>query len=517
MADLEFSTSIGTVRLLSDEDAQRLHPGGRRETPAITRRDLDRLPQLRKLFADANADAVKEAELSYRVRTAALPKTFSWRAQGMTTPAKNQNPYGTCWAFASVAALEAAWLRRHHEVVDLSEQELINCDCRPCNGQYDNPDFAGSGAKLVKTGVCLEEDAPYKGDGQIPMSQGGCTGSKVAENCGPCNPKMRAYRAEEYSSVDTTNDLEPPTVPVLKRALLDHGPLVVKMHIPRSGSAFGSHDGEATFSETVPLVYEPQRNNGAHIVVLTGWDDDRGGWEMKNSWGTDWGDGGYGWIAYGSNKIGMGAWWIRAEAPETRVTAVWRKGSHDELQVHGWSYENYRARYARIWKDGYRLHLLDTAVVGGAVEYTAVWRKGAAAETQAYGFSLTDFKKKNDRLSSEGWRLHLLSSYVLNGQVKYTAAWRRGSGNQAVAFDVPFQDVKRTYDDLWPNDWRLEMLSSHTVGNQARYNAVWREGSSGEKHLFGVRYADYRKTYDELWPQGWRLHLLNNRVENGWE
>jgi cathepsin L len=51
-----------------------------------------------------------------------------------------------------------------------------------------------------------------------------------------------------------------------------------------------------------------------HAIVIVGWDTAKGAWLIKNSWGTDWGYGGYGWIAYGSNRIGRHSAWIVAES-----------------------------------------------------------------------------------------------------------------------------------------------------------------------------------------------------------
>jgi C1A family cysteine protease len=446
-----------------------------------------------------------------------MPSSFSWRALGMVSPVQNQNPYGTCWAFATVAGLEASWLRRHREIVDLSEQDLINCNCRPCNGP-NTPGWTSAGDKLLNTGLESEEVLSYKGDGAVKP----CSASKVKTNCGPCNSDtLRPYRAEEYVVLDPDqDDLTPVDVPALKKALLEHGPVVVKMHIP-AGSKIGSHDGVSVFRETVPLVYDDpstpgnERNNGAHIVLVTGWDDARQAWEIKNSWGTAWGKGGFGWIGYGSNKIGMGAWWLRAWAPALRVTAVWRKETADEIQVYGWSYDNYRARYDRLWAQGYRLHALETAVVDGEVVYSAVWRKGAVPEIQVYGWTFEDYQKKYDELWSKGWRLFLLSNYVIKGQVRYTAVWRKGTDAEKQSYGRTFNGFKTKYDQLWTQGWRLHLLSNYVVKGQVRYNAVWRKGNDAEIQSFGTGYADYRKKYDELWAKGWRLHLLNNHVVKG--
>jgi hypothetical protein len=44
------------------------------------------------------------------------------------------------------------------------------------------------------------------------------------------------------------------------------------------------------------------QNRGGHAVALVGYDDNKGGGAFKiiNSWGANWGDGGYGWISYGA-------------------------------------------------------------------------------------------------------------------------------------------------------------------------------------------------------------------------
>jgi C1A family cysteine protease len=49
-----------------------------------------------------------------------------------------------------------------------------------------------------------------------------------------------------------------------------------------------------------------------HYVLLVGWDDHRGAWKDKNSWGSRWGIHGYMWIAYGCHNIGDQAAWVEA-------------------------------------------------------------------------------------------------------------------------------------------------------------------------------------------------------------
>ncbi|MGH3929695.1 MAG: hypothetical protein ACRDTF_06935 [Pseudonocardiaceae bacterium] len=41
-----------------------------------------------------------------------------------------------------------------------------------------------------------------------------------------------------------------------------------------------------------------------------------------------------------------------------RYTAVWRQGTHAEIQAYGWPYDDYRKKYDELWNQGWRLKLL---------------------------------------------------------------------------------------------------------------------------------------------------------------
>jgi cathepsin L len=49
-----------------------------------------------------------------------------------------------------------------------------------------------------------------------------------------------------------------------------------------------------------------------HAILLVGWDNTKNAWIFKNSWGTDWGSSGFGFVGYNCNNIGWGAAWVIA-------------------------------------------------------------------------------------------------------------------------------------------------------------------------------------------------------------
>jgi hypothetical protein len=60
----------------------------------------------------------------------------------------------------------------------------------------------------------------------------------------------------------------------------------------------------------VPQSCFPYSDHNQPCKLCDGYDDDRGAWLCKNSWGTGWGEGGYFWIAYGECGIDWAMWVI---------------------------------------------------------------------------------------------------------------------------------------------------------------------------------------------------------------
>ncbi|MFC2032895.1 C1 family peptidase [Chloroflexota bacterium] len=128
----------------------------------------------------------------------------------------------------------------------------------------------------------------------------------VLESCDPCvasdvdcntsctyQKTLLDWRIISGPSIPDTN--------VLKTYIQQYDPVftTIQSDVP----AFIYYDGSYTLHYTGTA--EPD-----HAVLIVGWDDNmeydggNGGWIVKNSWGTGWGDNGYFTIAYGSANIG---------------------------------------------------------------------------------------------------------------------------------------------------------------------------------------------------------------------
>jgi cathepsin L len=210
-----------------------------------------------------------------------LPRAFDWTRYGVATHVHHQGQTTTCWAHAAVAALEASWTIRNKTRPMLSAQPILD-RARTAGINWPSTAFK----ILVKHGTATRRAYPFTGR--------------------PGSPRRVAtpYRARAWNYVNPNNWGVVPPVAELKRALRRHGPLVVAVY---ESAAFKNYR-RGVFRER--RRWDGKDTN--HYVLLVGWDDARGAWKVKNSWGTQWGEKGFMWIAYGSNNLGAQAAWVDA-------------------------------------------------------------------------------------------------------------------------------------------------------------------------------------------------------------
>jgi C1A family cysteine protease len=230
------------------------------------------LDQLCSLRPDLPLPAMHLTEAIYNVADSVsdLPSSYN----GYATSIKNQGSCGSCWAFAAVGLLESMILKNDSVEVDLSEQYMLSCNPWGwgCNGGYWPNDM------LVDPGAAMESCFPY-------------VASEV-----PCQPCPTPYQIQSWAFV-TEDNVVPPT-DLIKQAIYTYGAVAAGVYVDRW---FQMYTGG------VLNRCKNRVNYTNHAIILCGWDDAKGAWLLKNSWGTGWGENGYMWIPYGCDKVGDGA------------------------------------------------------------------------------------------------------------------------------------------------------------------------------------------------------------------
>ena len=220
--------------------------------------------------------------------SSSLPSSFSWLSK--CSPVKDQAKCGACWTFAATGAFESIINIIDHNMRNLSEQWLLNCNAKNVNGCLGG---ACPNSDWVSYGAVYTSDLPY--------TAGSCTSGACRGTCGTYTHHEKADSSRYINTVTIHS------VPdeLIKKAIYNYGPVWVDLC---SGPNLGAYKGG------ILTAYDGNQLN--HAVVLVGWKDSTlsngssGYWIMRNSWGSAYGEHGYVRIGYGVNLIGSDANYI---------------------------------------------------------------------------------------------------------------------------------------------------------------------------------------------------------------
>ena len=224
---------------------------------------------------------------------------FDWRnrhGKNWITSVKSQGTCGSCWAYSATGLVEAYINLFYNQLInyDLSEQEIISCS-------YEHPTLitangceggaTHSALKYIKyKGIVLEECFPYVDfyyDKNMIINQYKYTMANCSDKCDTINEFIKI---KDYTQL---NDVY--IIDTIKSYLFKQ-PLTVSVHYTIDNKRRGHamlmvgyktlHTGDSLcidyLSDTIIEASEEMEGVTAYI--------------MKNSWGVDWGDNGYGYL-----------------------------------------------------------------------------------------------------------------------------------------------------------------------------------------------------------------------------
>jgi len=199
------------------------------------------------------------------------PLSIDRRQKGAVTSVKDQGQCGSCWTFSATGAVEGAWAISTGELVDLSEQELVDCatgisyGSHGCNGGQ----MEGAFKYVIEHGQC--ELSAY---------------SYTAKD-GTCK------KCTAVAHITSCSDVKPNDQISLKGAVAQQP---VAIAIEADTRYFQSYSGGVLTSSSCGT-------NLDHGVLIVGYGTENGQdyWLVKNSWGTSWGEKGYVKIARSSS------------------------------------------------------------------------------------------------------------------------------------------------------------------------------------------------------------------------
>jgi hypothetical protein len=211
------------------------------------------------------------------------PSRFDWRnkdGKDWMTPIREQGGCGSCWAFSALAIIEAKINIQANDPdvdIDLSEQHLVS-SC--CDGDCGSG-WPGDGINYaIDVGIPTEECFPYTAQNSActPCADWGTTRWNVDD-----------YR---YNTDEST----------YKYQISLYGPM---------SAIFAVYDDLHLYQGGIYQRTNTSVFCGYHAIAIVGWNDTDDTWIIKNSWGTDWGESGYGRIPREYFYANYGAYTIR--------------------------------------------------------------------------------------------------------------------------------------------------------------------------------------------------------------
>lgn len=232
-------------------------------------------------FKDQYVGGLKSEVGSYGCKTfsssaSGAPASIDWRSKGAVTSVKDQGQCGSCWTFSATGAVEGAWAISTGKLVDLSEQELVDCatglsyGSHGCNGGQ----MEGAFKYIIANGQCSLASYAYT------AKDGSC------------------QKCSAVAHISSCSDVKPNDQVSLKAAVAQQP---VAIAIEADTRYFQSYSSGILTSSSCGT-------NLDHGVLIVGYGTENGQdyWLVKNSWGTSWGDKGYVKIARSSSTNDAG-------------------------------------------------------------------------------------------------------------------------------------------------------------------------------------------------------------------
>ncbi|KAH6760409.1 Papain family cysteine protease [Perilla frutescens var. hirtella] len=235
------------------------------------------------------ADTSENGVVAEEMEAGDLPESFDWRERGAVTDVKMQGSCGSCWAFSTTGAIEGANFIATGKLLNLSEQQLVDCDHACDAKEKDACDNGCSGGLMTNAYKYLIEAGGIEEENSYPY-----TGKR-----GECQfkPQNVAVKLANFTTIPINEDH-------IATYLFHQGPLAVGLNAVFMQTYIGG--------VSCPLICGKRWIN--HGVLLVGYGS-RGYsilrfgykpyWIIKNSWGKRWGEHGYYRLCRGHGMCGI--------------------------------------------------------------------------------------------------------------------------------------------------------------------------------------------------------------------
>jgi C1A family cysteine protease len=205
------------------------------------------------------------------------PATFDWEPTGKVTPVKNQEQCGSCWAFSATENIESVYMiakgLTNANFKPLAPQQIVDCDKKDagCNGGWP---YLAYEYIISAGGQDTEASYPYKA---------------VNQACHFLPADVEA-KISSWKYVGRNNEAD----------MLTGVATVSPLSICVDAQPWQFYSGGVMKASQCGTSLD-------HCVQITAYDTAAATkyWNVRNSWGADWGEKGFIRLEYGTNTCGL--------------------------------------------------------------------------------------------------------------------------------------------------------------------------------------------------------------------
>ncbi len=287
----------------------------------------------KKIVLGAFNDATSDPTLDLSTLEG-VPQSVDLREE--MTPAKNQSDRGTCTFFATAALVEGTIKQDLGKEINISE-EYLNYKTKSMGyfSQVEGSNINSNISAIKNGGLLLERDWSYQPSWFQPGLP--CEGRESTDRSAPAtcyshkSPDAKTLTKIIPATGIKFGSIYKDTNEIIKFLAEYRRPLTIDVDVNFNG---WPQTGDVFYNEELrqQCLNNPS-SCGGHSVLLTGYDLEKKVFFFKNSWGKEWGNGGYGTMTFKMVDEYVNASLYYAHIPKAEDVSIPEDYDQDKLEI----------------------------------------------------------------------------------------------------------------------------------------------------------------------------------------
>jgi len=247
-------------------------------------------------------------DIRWHKNTKDQPQKVDWSQTGAVSEVNNQAKCFACYAFASCGAIEGALVIQGKPLRKLSAQQIVDCST-PTSGFMNHGCKGGTMVKsykyIIKNGLMPWTEYGYRTE---LNSRPEC---KLEYSDCKYDKKKVVQRIDGYVNIRKGSETD----------------LMNAVGMRPVSAAIDAHHRPFKLYRSGVFSLDACTTHLTHGLLVVGYgktedDNQKKYWKVKNSWGSTWGDNGYGKVVRDENMCAIGNWANYPIIPDDKVSTV---------------------------------------------------------------------------------------------------------------------------------------------------------------------------------------------------